>query len=416
MALTEEEKLKTIYYEILSYRIVGENGDYPERYTTFSAIMKLPMSVDEFGNRRTIPDLVRLGLIEIEATRDYYGFVNLSGSNVKLIEACDEFVRKLVIKQMHELHDHEEAHTITDGFIESIISDVKKDIRVKNLDCELFTYRVFDDYGITVARYVTAHNILGIPSSVKLTSRDRRRMRMLMECDYIKKEKSYDFNGMVNISVCDYYFLSKTGKDGVVLYGENSGGILLEANEKIAEIQLSLVTSYQRLTPSDENVTEICLKEVDNAPLEEKKNMSYSVYVSVNCDKMYSSFGGAAYVIENKDKIVYSQNFSNTSTTFHRLELTAIIEAVKLCPLGAFVTIYTNNVYVYNMLRRDSCPEKNGDLYMQFDECSKRTANVWLRLRKGHEWSEYSERAYRLAKEAHDELCYNTDIRNCVPY
>ena len=118
---------------------------------------------------------------------------------------------------------------------------------------------------------------------------------------------------------------------------------------------------------------------------------------------------GAVMLYKNHKKEISG---ANKDTTNNRMELTAVIEALKNVKKTIPVDIYTDSKYVMDGITKwiiswkkngwrtaDRKPVKNNDLWQALDlECQKhRISWYWV---KGHSGNEYNEIADQLARQA----------------
>lgn len=113
-------------------------------------------------------------------------------------------------------------------------------------------------------------------------------------------------------------------------------------------------------------------------------------------------YGGAQKQISGKEEM----------TTNNRMELQAVIQALKILKRSCEVELYTDSKYVqqgistwiHNWKKNgwrtaDKKPIKNQDLWQELDEQSKRHQVNWKWV-KGHSDNEYNNLADKLATEA----------------
>ncbi|WP_424973322.1 RNase H family protein [Dinoroseobacter sp. S76] len=84
------------------------------------------------------------------------------------------------------------------------------------------------------------------------------------------------------------------------------------------------------------------------------------------------------------------------ATTNNRMELTAVIEALRCTEAGASVIIRTDSQYVHNVRNEGAVVKQNSDLWKEFEaEAQKRRVKItWI---KGHAGDPHNERADKLA-------------------
>lgn len=138
-----------------------------------------------------------------------------------------------------------------------------------------------------------------------------------------------------------------------------------------------------------------------------------SIYTDGSCDNC--GYGGWAAVILCSDNVTEISK-GCAQTTNNKMELTAVVEALRVAPNDSDITIYTDSRYVitgvenifywrdHNWITKSSTPVKNLELWQQFIEivAHKRSIKaIWV---KGHNGSIYNERCDELAKSARDKL------------
>lgn len=77
------------------------------------------------------------------------------------------------------------------------------------------------------------------------------------------------------------------------------------------------------------------------------KREKYIVYTDGSCDKNPGGNGGYAAVII-KDGIPFTISGYAPETTNQRMELTAAMEAIRICDKNSDIDIYTDSAYMFN--------------------------------------------------------------------
>jgi ribonuclease HI len=105
--------------------------------------------------------------------------------------------------------------------------------------------------------------------------------------------------------------------------------------------------------------------------------------------------GGYAYVILIDDYEISWSGFVN-DTTNNRMELTAVIEALKYLDNNDSAIIYSDSQWVINCAQKNWKRNKNLDLWIQYDNESKSKIIqfVWV---KGHSGNKYNDMCDKLA-------------------
>lgn len=112
-------------------------------------------------------------------------------------------------------------------------------------------------------------------------------------------------------------------------------------------------------------------------------------------DGAYSSSrnqGGWSYIIIYKDQIIKKRFFGEVGTTNNRMEMQAVLEAIKdtyLLPIPKI--IYSDSMYVIGTLTKHWKKNKNLDLWEKFDKYD--LINFTFKHVKGH------------ANNTHNNLC-----------
>lgn len=90
----------------------------------------------------------------------------------------------------------------------------------------------------------------------------------------------------------------------------------------------------------------------------------YVAYVGVRCN-VENAIGAYAFVVYHNGEAFSKREQAYQETTCNRLTLRAIIDSIKTCPEGSYVTVYTKNDCCIATLRNED-RRANGDLYIQF--------------------------------------------------
>lgn len=91
----------------------------------------------------------------------------------------------------------------------------------------------------------------------------------------------------------------------------------------------------------------------------EKVSLKYEAYTDGSCDNLspYGE-GGSAYIILKDGIIIKESKKGFVGTTNNRMEMLAIISAVKSVPKGATLTVYTDSQYCIRALRTARNPKR----------------------------------------------------------
>jgi ribonuclease HI len=116
--------------------------------------------------------------------------------------------------------------------------------------------------------------------------------------------------------------------------------------------------------------------------------------------------GGWGIVWVEDDVILAQKNGHDPATTNNRMELTALIEALRALPADAQLTVYSDSQLCVNTVnewaaawerrgwRRKTGPIKNLELVQALWAEAKRHPNVklqWIRAHDGSRWNEYAD-------------------------
>ena len=118
-------------------------------------------------------------------------------------------------------------------------------------------------------------------------------------------------------------------------------------------------------------------------------------------------------IYKDADKTIYG---GEKNTTNNRMEMTAIIEALKIVKMDCDITLYTDSKYVMDGITKwlpnwkkkgwitsNKKPVKNKDLWQILEECISKQNIEWQWV-KGHAGIPGNEKADELANQGIDEL------------
>ena len=122
---------------------------------------------------------------------------------------------------------------------------------------------------------------------------------------------------------------------------------------------------------------------------------------------------GALLIYKDANKTIYG---GEKNTTNNRMEMTAIIEALKIVKMDCEITLYTDSKYVMDGITKwlpnwkkkgwitsNKKPVKNKDLWQILEECISKQNIEWQWV-KGHAGIPGNEKADELANQGIDEL------------
>jgi ribonuclease HI len=91
-------------------------------------------------------------------------------------------------------------------------------------------------------------------------------------------------------------------------------------------------------------------------------------------------------------------------TTNNRMEMLAIISAVKSTPKNADLVVYTDSQYCITSFTNVKKPKKNLDLINLYHHCAAHLKSIEFRWVKGHNGDEYNELVDSMAYSAYLEM------------
>ena len=124
--------------------------------------------------------------------------------------------------------------------------------------------------------------------------------------------------------------------------------------------------------------------------------------------------GGWGFVIVEKDNVIYEKSGAEKLTTNNRMEMQAVIEALKEVHVRNFLsfelTIYTDSSYVKNGITEwikkwkkngwrssSNSPVKNQDLWLLLDSLVSSCSSLSWKWVKGHAGNKFNEMCDSLA-------------------
>lgn len=117
--------------------------------------------------------------------------------------------------------------------------------------------------------------------------------------------------------------------------------------------------------------------------------------------------GGIGFVIVEDGKEVFSYSKMYVNSTNQRMELMAVIVALESIKTSSEVIIVTDSMYIVGTLTKNWKRKANTDLWARLDKAIERHKLIDVRWVKGHNGSEYNEKADKLACNASNELNLN---------
>lgn len=129
----------------------------------------------------------------------------------------------------------------------------------------------------------------------------------------------------------------------------------------------------------------------------------FKIYTDGSCDNIMTKIGGYSYlIIDGKGEEYARFAGSDVKTTNNRMELKAIVEAIKVIPQDSTVTIFTDSKYCITVLdHKTKTYEKNFDIIQEFryyvSKLKLRYRFAWVKGHNGHEQNEIVD---KMANEA----------------
>lgn len=118
--------------------------------------------------------------------------------------------------------------------------------------------------------------------------------------------------------------------------------------------------------------------------------MRYILYTDGSCLSNPNGPGGYAAVLIQDNKEIQRISGGNPSTTNNRMEITAVIEGLRMIPEGTEVLLKSDSEYVIKTIQGAYSAGKNSDLWQQLGrEIKKRHITCeWVRGHNGNVWNE----------------------------
>lgn len=122
--------------------------------------------------------------------------------------------------------------------------------------------------------------------------------------------------------------------------------------------------------------------------------------ITIYTDGAYSDSrkqGGASFIIIENDKEIYKGSQAYKNTTSQRMELYAVINALRALKEPCIIDLYTDSMYVVNLLLDKYEALSNVDLVNQLKllrDAHYSVNPIWV---QGHNGNKYNEECDRLA-------------------
>ena len=121
-----------------------------------------------------------------------------------------------------------------------------------------------------------------------------------------------------------------------------------------------------------------------------------SIYTDGSCLKNPGGKGGWAFVLLENDEEIYGSG-SESSTTNNRMELVAVIEALKFVKNNNY-NIFSDSKLTINCAQNIWKRKANLYLWQEYDIVSKNKKIIWYWVRS-HNGNKYNELVDKLAKD-----------------
>jgi len=108
--------------------------------------------------------------------------------------------------------------------------------------------------------------------------------------------------------------------------------------------------------------------------------------------------GGWGFISFNDNYIWYVNGYEE-NTTNNRMELQAVVEAIKFNSFAEKLTIYSDSQLTINCAMGIFARKKNQDLWKEYDIQTKNKIIEWIKV-KAHNGDFYNEQVDQLAKKA----------------
>tara|TARA_B100001079_G_C16318091_1_gene473374 strand:+ start:233 stop:661 length:429 start_codon:yes stop_codon:yes gene_type:complete len=131
--------------------------------------------------------------------------------------------------------------------------------------------------------------------------------------------------------------------------------------------------------------------------LEDRNNLGeipIVIYTDGACLGNPGPGGWGAVIFENGKK--QQLHGAEENTTNNRMEITAVLEALRTIPRNVDVRIFSDSTYVINTMTKNWKRKKNQDLWPQLDN-EVEARNVEWEWVKGHSGDRFNEEADQLA-------------------
>ena len=131
----------------------------------------------------------------------------------------------------------------------------------------------------------------------------------------------------------------------------------------------------------------------------------YTCYTDGACDNMNGRKpGGSAYILIKENEIFMKESKGFLNTSNNRMEMLAIISALRHIPANSRVDVYSDSMYSIDIFTGKCRPKKNRDLVALFMDCIKDIGLVVFHWVRGHSGDTYNEMADKMAYDAYKEI------------
>lgn len=141
------------------------------------------------------------------------------------------------------------------------------------------------------------------------------------------------------------------------------------------------------------------------------------IFTNGSISKNPGGIGGWAYVTGKDGKLIVKYGY-HENTTSNRMELTAILNAIRDLNIVDVAELYSDSEYCINCINRwmwgwaksDFKGRKNGDLLMEIYQERKIKPNIAFRWVRGHDGNIMNEIADKYANKARVKKINDTEI------
>lgn len=181
-------------------------------------------------------------------------------------------------------------------------------------------------------------------------------------------------------------------------------------------MNVALVVGGSIVIPHMRRAAELLEELTDKNNINLKEVDEFRIYTDGSCCGNPGPGGYAAVILNDSDSILKEISGSEKETTNNRMELKAVIEALKIIPRNSKIKLYSDSSYVLNGLMSwmDSWKAngwktankkavKNQDLWQKLDNLISNFKLEYKKI-KGHSGDKYNEKADKMAKKEAEKV------------